>query len=225
MRIESQHVKAVRRNIMCGGTESQQPDEMGADDEQHQGISGGNRAEGNRLQLSGHDYDARSEIPYYHEDDEKAELLRNCIALKDHRKEIATFFAEHEDRRERGNFIKGFFDNTYVEHILESGQRVGYRAYDDLLTMWRGSYLTREKEDFMSWERIANKIYGLMLLHEWLSPDEQSLPTVGEQIRLIEEAKNEKDKKFVLPQEAIDHVLCRGSDYSQSKLRINEQFS
>ena len=26
MRIESQHVKAVRRNIMCGGTESQQPE-------------------------------------------------------------------------------------------------------------------------------------------------------------------------------------------------------
>ena len=64
-----------------------------------------------------------------------------------------------------------------------------------------------------------------MLLHEWLSPDEQSLPTVGEQIRLIEEAKNEKDKKFVLPQEAIDYVLCRGSDYSQSKLRIYEQFA
>ena len=34
----------------------------------------------------------------------------------------------------------------------------------------------------MRWERIANKIYGLMLLHEWLSPDEQSLPTVDEQI-------------------------------------------
>lgn len=206
-------------------TQGEQPNEVGSDDEQHQSVGGGNGAEGNRLQLSGHDYDARSEIPYYHEDDEKAELLRNCIALKDHRKEIATFFAEHEDRRERGNFIKGFFDNTYVEHILESGQRVGYRAYDDLLTMWRGSYLTREKEDFMSWERIANKIYGLMLLHEWLSPDEQSLPTVGEQISLIEENKNAKDKKFVLPQEAIDYVLCRGSDYSQSKLRIYEQFS
>ena len=94
--------------------ESDRPNEVGADDEQHQGISGGNRAEGNRLQLSGHDYDARSEIPYYHEDDEKAELLRNCITLKDHRKEIATFFAEHEDRRERGDFIKGFFDNTYA---------------------------------------------------------------------------------------------------------------
>lgn len=50
-------------------------------------------------------------------------------------------------------------------------------------------------------------------------------PLSGEQIRLIEEAKTEKDKKFVLPQEAIDYVLCRGSDYSQSKLRIYEQFS
>lgn len=205
-------------------TQGEQPNEVGSDDEQHQSVGGGNGAEGNRLQLSGHDYDARSEIPYYHEDDEKAELLRNCIALKDHRKEIATFFAEHEDRRERGNFIKGFFDNTYVEHILESGQRVGYRAYDDLLTMWRGSYLTREKEDFMSWERIANKIYGLMLLHEWLSPDEQSLPTVGEQFRLFEEANAEKANQFTLPQEAIDYVLRGAGNISQGRLSTYDQF-
>ena len=133
-----------------------------------------------RSQLSGHNYNGPSEVPYYHDEDEKAELLRNCIALKDHRKEIATFFAGHENRKERGNFIKSFFDNTYVEHILESGQRVGYRAYDDLLTMWRGSYLSREKEDFISWERIANKIYGLILLNEWLSPDEQLLTKNGD---------------------------------------------
>ena len=199
------------------------PNEVGANDEQHQIVGGGNGAEGNRLQLSGHDYNARSEIQYYHEEDEKAELLRNCIALKDHRKEIATFFAEHESRKERGDFIKSFFDNTYVEHILESGQRVGYRAYDDLLTMWRGSYLTREKEDFMSWERIANKIYGLILLDEWLSPDEQ-LPTVGEQIKLIEEAAAEKSNKFVLPQAAIDYVLRGAGNISQGRLSTYDQF-
>lgn len=116
-------------------TQGEQPNEMGSDDEQHQSVGGGNGAEGHRLQLSGHNYNGPSEVPYYHNEDEKAELLRNCIALKDHRKEIATFIAEHEDRKECGNFIKGFFDNTYVEHILDNGQRVGYRAYDDLLTI------------------------------------------------------------------------------------------
>ena len=205
--------------------ESERPDEVGSDDEQHQGVGGGNRAQGDRLQLSGHDYDAPREIPYYYGPDEKTELLRNCTALKDHREEIATFFAEHTDRKERGNFIKSFFDNSYVEHILDNGERVGYRAYDDLITVWKGSYLSRESEDFISWERIADKIHGLILLHEWLGPDEQFLPSVAGQISIIEQANAEKNNKFTLPQEAIDYVLCGGNYVSQGKFRIYDQFS
>lgn len=205
-------------------TQGEQPNEMGSDDEQHQSVGGGNGAEGHRLQLSGHNYNGPSEVPYYHDEDEKAELLRNCIALKDHRKEIATFIAEHEDRKECGNFIKGFFDNTYVEHILDNGQRVGYRAYDDLLTIWKGSYLSRESDAFISWERVANKIYGLILTHEWLSPDEQPLPTVGDQFRLFEEASAEKANQFTLPQEAIDYVLRGAGNISQGRLSTYDQF-
>ena len=205
-------------------TQGEQPNEVGSDDEQHQSVGGGNGAEGYRLQLSGHNYNGPSEVPYYHNEDEKAELLRNCIALKDHRKEIATFIAEHEDRKECGNFIKGFFDNTYVEHILDNGQRVGYRAYDDLLTIWKGSYLSRESDAFISWERVANKIYGLILTHEWLSPDEQPLPTVGEQFRLFEEASAEKANQFTLPQEAIDYVLRGAGNISQGRLSTYDQF-
>ena len=144
--------------------ESDEPDAVGGEDEQRPRISGGDRLEGTRLQLSGHDINARSDVPYFHEDHEKNELLRNSDALKDHKLEIATFFAEHDDRRECGDFIKTYFDNTYVEHILESGQRVGYRAYDDMLTMWRGSYPSREKEVFMHWWQVANDIYGQILM-------------------------------------------------------------
>ena len=205
-------------------TQGEQPNEVGSDDEQHQSVGGGSGAEGHRLQLSGHNYNGPSEVPYYHDEDEKAELLRNCIALKDHRKEIATFIAEHEDRKECGNYIKGFFDNTYVEQILDNGQRVGYRAYDDLLTIWKGSYLSRESDAFISWERVANKIYGLILTHEWLSPDEQPLPTVGEQFRLFEEASAEKANQFTLPQEAIDYVLRGAGNISQGRLSTYDQF-
>ena len=38
-----------------------------------------------------------SKAPYYHSDEEKNELLRTGDALKDHRTEIASFFADHED--------------------------------------------------------------------------------------------------------------------------------
>lgn len=47
-------------------TQSEQPNEVGSDDEQHQSVGGGNGTEGHRLQLSGHNYNGPSEVPYYH---------------------------------------------------------------------------------------------------------------------------------------------------------------
>ena len=234
-----------------GGTESVRSDEMGGPDEQHPGIGGGSGDEGDRvrltaplpteeeqrqtsinwaavgptgLQFSHRDVDARSEIPYYHEDSEKNELLRTSDALKNDRVEIAAFFAEHSDSKERGDFIKSFFDNTYVEKILSNGQRAGYRAWDDMLTLWRVAYLSREKEVFLRWESVADAIYGMILLDQWLDQDERLLPSETEQISLIEQAEAEKTSASTMPQEAIDYVLCNGSGVSEGKYRIYEQF-
>lgn len=236
-----------------GGTESVRSDEVGGPDEQHPGSGGGSGAGGvdlhrrvsgspptgeepppspidwtatgpTGLQFSHHDFNARTDIPYYHEDGEKNELLRICDALKDHRTEIAAFFAEHPGRKERGDFIKAFFNNTYVEKILSNDQRAGYRAWDDVLTLWRGSYPTREKEVFMRWPSVADTIYGMILLDQWFDPDERPLPSEAEQISFIEQAEAEKASTFTLPQEAIDYILCYGSNVAQSKYRIYEQF-
>ena len=235
-----------------GGAESQRSDEVGGPDEQHPGSGGGNGADRASLygrvsdpliageappqapvdgtsgtaglQNSHHDFDARTDIPYYHEDSEKQELLRISDALKDHRTEIAAFFEAHEGRKERGDFIKGFFDNTYVEKILSNGQRAGYRAWDDVLNLWRGAYLSREKEVFLRWPHVADTIYGMILLDQWLDPEERPLPSEAEQITFIEQAEREKREVFTLPQEAIDYVLCGGSGVSAGKFRIYEQF-
>ena len=235
-----------------GGAEGQRSDEVGGPDEQHPGSGGGNGADGaslygrvsdpliageappqapvdgtsgtTGLQNSHHDFNARTDIPYYHEDSEKTELLRVSDALKDHKAEIAAFFEAHEGRKERGDFIKGFFDNTYVEKILSNGQRAGYRAWDDVLNLWRGAYLSREKEDFLRWPSVADTIYGMILLDQWLDPEERPLPSEAEQISLIEQAEAEKKPVFTLPQAAIDYVLCGGISVSQRKYRIFEQF-
>ena len=151
-------------------------------------------------------------------------MLRTSDALKDHRTEIAAFFAGHMDDRERGDFIKSFFNNTYVEKILSNGQRAGYRAWDDVLTLWRGAYLSREKEVFLRWASVADTVYGMILLDRWLDPDERPLPSEAEQISFIEQAEAEKASAFTLSQEAIDYILCGGSGVSQGKHRIYEQF-
>lgn len=149
-------------------------------------------------------------------------MLRVSDALKDHKAEIAAFFEAHEGRKERGDFIKGFFDNTYVEKILSNGQRAGYRAWDDVLDLWRGAYLSREKGDFLRWPSVADTIYGMILLDQWLDPEERPLPSEAEQISLIEQVEAEKKPVFTLPQAAIDYVLC--GRYSPSKLRIYDQY-
>ena len=59
----------------------------------------------------------------YHYSDEKQELLRISDPLKNHKVTIAAYFADHEDSKERGNFIRSYFDNTFVEKILSNGQR------------------------------------------------------------------------------------------------------
>lgn len=217
-------------------------DKVGGPDEQHQSLGGGNRSAGTDLQLAPTaptiDWQAvgptgltpshRAELPpsdvaYYHEDGEKNELIRISDALKNHRTEIAAFFAAHEDGQERGDFLKAFFDNILVEKILSNGQRAGYRAYDDGLLLWRGTFLTREQEAFLPWPQAADTIHGMMLLDRWLAPDERPLPTVTEQLSLMERAESEKGSAFVLPQDAIDHVLCSDRSATQ-KLRIYEQY-
>ena len=207
-----------------GDPESLGSDDLGAADEQHPAESRGDDSDGADLQLSGHDFDARTEIAYYHQDAEKQELIRTSDALKDHRVTIAAYFADHEDRRERGNFVKSFFDDASVEKALSNGQTAGYRAYDDLLHLWRGNYENREAEVYIRWQMVADDIYGMILTEQWLSPDERPLPTEGEQVSMLNESQADRENAFVLPQAAIDYVLTHGSGYSHGKYRIYEQF-
>lgn len=193
------------------GSESDKPDDVGSADEQPPAGSRGERTGGSGLQLSGRNGNFVWDVEYFYQDKEKNELLRTCERLKDHRKEIAAFFASHPDKEERGNFVKGFFDNTFYEHILGSGQRVGYRAYDDVLHLWRGAYLSREREEYMRWRAVESRINGMMLMDTWLAASEKPLPTVEEQQQRIYHADSKDGPGFDLPQAAIDYVLVRGS--------------
>ena len=223
--------------------ESGESDEVGRADEQHSSSSGGNRAEGTGvpvtrdigaammravgstgLEVFHDEWYKDSKVPYYHSDGEKNELLRTSNALKDHRTEIASFFTDHEDKNERADFIKTFFDNTFTEMILSNGQRAGYRAFDTVFMMWRGSASDPEQRVIMKWSTVADHITGMIVLHEWLSPDEAVLPSVNEQLSLIGEAESKKDSAFVMPQDAIDYVLSSGSGFEDGKRRIYQQF-
>ncbi len=202
------------------------PDALGSVNEQHSQSSRRNSPKGDSLPLSGFTDYFRTEVDYFHEDAEKNELIRNCPQLNDHRVEIATFFKSQSDNKERGNFLRSFFDEKPYQTTLSNGLGTGFKAYSDCIHLWCGvSFDTREKDAIYRWEHLANRVYGMMLIREWLEENEPVLLTEDEQIQFIENNSKLKSQEFSIPQEAIDYVLIKGSGISQGKFRIYEQIS
>ena len=144
------------------------------------------------------------------------------------------------------NFKKSsLFNNTFTEIILDSGQRVGYRAYDDVLHLWRGAYTSREQEEYLRWENVASAIEGLMQDGLWAEPmeqltlqvyvpeepnqDEDYIPNLfdlaGSTIPLTSEpVESTVSIRPLVSQEVIDAALTLGANDRDSRLRIIAEF-
>ncbi|WP_304584182.1 DUF7007 domain-containing protein [Acutalibacter muris] len=141
--------------------------------------------------------------------------------------------------------MKSLFNNTYTEIILDSGQRVGYRAYDDVLHLWRGAYTSREQEEYLRWEDVASAIEGLMQDGLWAEPmeqltlqvdvpeepnqDEDYIPNLfdlaGSTIPLVSEpVASTAPIRPLVAQNVIDVALTLGANDPESRLRIIAEF-
>ena len=205
------------------GTEIEQSDEMGRDDEQYPQQRGGNHNDGADLQLAYHGRETEDRsLPFFHSDTLIKEMLNTTPHLSATRADIAKYFAEKEDTKSRTEYIKSIFNNDYTELIVGDNIRVGYKTYQNVLHLWEGSYLKRTAQGYYDWSVIANYFAGMILTGE-LSDIMKPLPSVSQQITLMDLAEEEKTSLF--SQEIIDYALQRGSGYEGGKYRIYEQFS
>ncbi len=185
------------------GTESQRPNIMGTNDEQHQGSSRGNSVEGTDLQLK--------------------DLLSHDIHFKNKIEDIFIYFSHNAEDNQRSNYIKNSFNTDYTEVSLK-GERFGYKANDDELTVWKGSYLSREQENKLSWSAVA-EIFSNEVIPDFIERQKERqaeisiFPTVAEQIENIIEAKaEEKTSVFsfaensAIPNELVDKIIAAGSN-------------
>lgn len=204
-----------------GRTEGAESDAVGSYDEQYQDDSRGNSSEGTDLQLSGHDFDARwNGIEYFHQNKQKNELIKTF--LTPHREEIAMFYESHQDKKERSDFIKSFFNSIPYEMTLSNGVKAGFEAYSDAIRLWRDDG-TELREAWEKWFQIERSVFGMILIEEWTEPQALLLPGVDNQIEFI--GTKVKDAVLPLPQGAIDYVLGRGSSFSEGKMRVYRQFT
>ncbi len=201
-------------------------DEVGSTDEQYPQSGSGNGIEASSLRLDYHDRSNEdTSLPFFGNDETIREILGTTPHLKASKDEIRAFFETVADDDKRIEYIKSIFNNDYTEVILSDDRRVGYKTYQNVLHLWEGSYLSRTAQSYYDWGVIADYFEAMRLLGE-LQDKMKPLPSMDGQMSLIldYEAEVTKPSAFSFSQEIIDAILCDGSQVSEGKFRIYEQF-
>lgn len=183
-----------------GRIETTRPNEMGGLDEQLEDISRGDSNERTNLQLGVFDKDS-SNCPYV-VIDAKVNQILSFANLKVTNEEIKNYFETEKDRIKRAEYLKNAFDNVYVGIFIET-ELYGYKAFDNGLLIWKGNFLSRDTESFISWEDLTDHYNSMILLHQ-LYDRKQKLPTEKEQLSLLDLNEKQERPKLEFSQEFID---------------------
>lgn len=215
--------------------ESREPDGMGGKNEQHPERSGRNRTEGTDLQLTEEisEKSGDNKLP-----DFSLDLVDGLLCydeqLTKRRFDIQLYFQEHEDDKERTEYIKNCYEKNVYTLFDVDNQRVGYNAQENGLLIWEGNFLTRWAESFYSWAVVQELVADMIERGEYYNHHPfGELPTENQQlslfdmdfgIRMREPIEPKAPKKFQISQQIVDEVLCSGGNKPDSVIRICAYF-
>ncbi|MBR3889514.1 hypothetical protein IKJ53_03275, partial [bacterium] len=193
---------------------------MGWVDEQFTDDSRGDSSERIDLRLNVYDKNSNKH-PYVVVDEKVNQILSTTPHLKVSNKDIINYFEIEKDISKRAEFIKNAFNSDYTGIIINDNM-YGYKAFDNGLLLWKGNYLSRDTESFISWEDLTYHYDSMILLHQ-LNTKIDPLPSVSQQLTLInEKEKSEQNVDLVFSQEFLDKYLQE--KHTETKYRIYEQF-
>lgn len=186
---------------------------------------------------SGADF-ATTRLPAFLDEELIFALLANPDDdLKYKKAQIEMYFAAHPDTEERAEYLKSAYPDRYTELFVgPSRKRVGYKAQEDGLLMWEGSYLSRSRESVFSWQIVADWTAQIIEKGDYhLNRDSKGLKTQeAQQLSLFdfaeftapEQAAPAEPVSYRLryPQQVIDEALCIGANDRNSRLIICAYF-
>lgn len=205
--------------------ESQRSNEMGSTNEQLQDDSRGNSGQRNDLHLNNkrralNENEIKSDKDFL-QDKYTSDILANAHNLRASRVEIKEFFKENTDINERVKYLKQIFNDDYTEIVVDD-ERLGYKAYENVLHLWKGNYLNRTAEAYYKWETIAIYIEGMIIVNEF-NDKYKPIPSFTNQMQILSIIE-EENKPNIFTQEVIDTALQTGSHFADGKYRIYNQF-
>ena len=200
--------------------ETTRPYEMDRLNEQLEDISRGDSSE--RIDLRLNNYDPRQSKTHYVVVDEKInQILSTTPHLRKTNKEIKDFIQNEKDVTKRAEYLKGIFNKDYTGVIVDD-QMYGYKTFDNGILFWKGNFLSRDTESFVSWEDLTYH-YDAMILLNQLSDRIEPLPSVTDQLSFLDENSEKSVSDLEFTQEFVDRYLTE--QHRNTKFSIYEQFS
>lgn len=200
--------------------ETTRPYEMDRLNEQLEDISRGDSSE--RIDLRLNNYDPSQSRTHYVVVDEKInQILSTTPHLRKSNKEIKDFIQNEKDVTKRAEYLKGIFNKDYTGVIVDD-QMYGYKTFDNGILFWKGNFLSRDTESFVSWEDLTYH-YDAMILLNQLNDRIEPLPSVTDQLSFIDENSEKSVSDLEFTQEFVDRYLIE--QHSDTKFSIYEQFS
>lgn len=200
--------------------ETTRPYEMDRLNEQLEDISRGDSSE--RIDLRLNNYDPSQSKTHYVVVDEKInQILSATPHLRKSNKEIKDFIQNEKDVTKRAEYLKGIFNKDYTGVIVDD-QMYGYKTFDNGILFWKGNFLSRDTESFVSWEDLTYH-YDAMILLNQLNDRIEPLPSVTDQLSFLDENSEKSVSDLEFTQEFIDRYLTE--QHRDTKFSIYEQFS
>ena len=200
--------------------ETTRPYEMDRLNEQLEDISRGDSSE--RIDLRLNNYDPSQSKTHYVVVDEKInQILSTTPHLRKSNKEIKDFIQNEKDVTKRVEYLKGIFNKDYTGVIVDD-QMYGYKTFDNGILFWKGNFLSRDTESFVSWEDLTYH-YDAMILLNQLNDRIEPLPSVTDQLSFIDENNEKSVSDLEFTQEFVDRYLTE--QHRDTKFSIYEQFS
>lgn len=200
--------------------ETTRPYEMDRLNEQLEDISRGDSSE--RIDLRLNNYDPSQSKTHYVVVDEKInQILSTTPHLRKSNKEIKDFIQNEKDVTKRVEYLKGIFNKDYTGVIVDD-QMYGYKTFDNGILFWKGNFLSRDTESFVSWEDLTYH-YDAMILLNQLSDRIEPLPSVTDQLSFLDENSEKSVSDLEFTQEFVDRYLIE--QHRNTKFSIYEQFS
>ena len=200
--------------------ETTRPYEMDRLNEQLEDISRGDSSE--RIDLRLNNYDPSQSKTHYVVVDEKInQILSTTPHLRKSNKEIKDFIQNEKDVTKRAEYLKRIFNKDYTGVIVDD-QMYGYKTFDNGILFWKGNFLSRDTESFVSWEDLTYH-YDAMILLNQLNDRIEPLPSVIDQLSFIDENSEKSVSDLEFTQEFVDRYLTE--QHRNTKFSIYEQFS